>query len=68
MKLTEDGPSHWHSGFHDEAELRANVDKYYRGDPRDYQYCLTVKYPDCWDEDQKALDELMATIRDRRCG
>ena len=66
VELTENGPSHWDSCFREEAELRANVEKYYRGDRRDQEYCLSVKYPDCWDEDQEALDELMTTLRERR--
>lgn len=65
IELTEDGLSHWDSCFKEDAELRANVDKYYRGDRRDQEYCLSVKYPDCWDEDQEALDELMNALRER---
>lgn len=68
IELLEDGASHWSSLWEDDAELRANIEKYYRGDPRDQPHCLSVKYPDCWDEDQQALDELMATLRERRRG
>jgi hypothetical protein len=67
-ELAEDGPSHWNSRSGEEAELRANIEKYYRGDRRNHQNGFSVTYPDCWDEDQEALDELMATLRERRRG
>ena len=53
---TEDGMGMFDTYYHDEAYLRAKISSHERG----YEF-----YPDCWDEDQKSLDELLATIRDR---
>jgi hypothetical protein len=71
VERAEDGLSQWSSRFHldrseEEAELLANIHRHYRGDPRDQPHCLSVVYPDCRDEDQNALHELLATIRGRR--
>jgi hypothetical protein len=72
IERAEDGPSSWSSNYRgdsraeEEAELRANVSRYYRGDRRDQPPFSSVVYPDCWNEDQDALDELLAAIRGRR--
>jgi hypothetical protein len=54
--LTENGINHYDTYRYDEAEIRAKISRRERG----YE-----DYPDCWDEDQKSLDELLATIRER---
>jgi hypothetical protein len=54
--LTENGINHYDTYRYDEAEIRAKISRHERG----YE-----DYPDCWDEDQKSLDELLATIRER---
>jgi len=72
IERAEDGPSGWCSSYRgdsrdeEEAELRANVSRYYYGDRRDQPPYSSVIYPDCWNEDQDALDELLATISRRR--
>jgi hypothetical protein len=60
-EFAENGTSHWSSWPGVKAKFRANIDG---GDLKDRSH-LSVGYPDCWDEDQEALDELMATLRER---
>jgi len=63
-EFAENGTSHWSSWPGERAKFRASID---RVDLKDQSH-LSVGYPDCWDEDQEALDELMATLHERRRG
>lgn len=53
---TEDGMYTFDIYHHDEVYLRAKISSHERG----YEF-----YPDCWDEDQNALDKLVVTISER---
>lgn len=64
--MTDNGPNQWTArsldeGEEAEAEFRADLNKYYG---RSYGQA-TIVYPDCWDEDQKALDELLSAVHGR---
>jgi hypothetical protein len=50
----------------EEASMRANPNQYYGGYHMNSPKAMQFLYPDCWDEDQDALDELLAAIRERR--
>lgn len=65
--MTDNGPNQWITRSHEtgdeaEAEFRADLNKHYS---RSYGPVVSI-YPGCWDEDQKALDELLAAVCDRR--
>jgi hypothetical protein len=50
----------------EEAQMRANPNEHYGGYHMNNPKALKFSYPDCWDEDQRALDELLAAIHERR--
>jgi hypothetical protein len=50
----------------EEAQMRANPNEHYGGYHMNNPKALKFSYPDCWDEDQAALDELLAAICERQ--